>query len=105
MPIDRKIKLNEGPDNHELCCPVCRSENIHQGVVSVFSRASEKDGVKVDTDLTTHPVFKDRNPSSQREGLLIKFWCEGCDSEPELAIYQHKGYTLINWNSIRMELK
>jgi hypothetical protein len=41
------------------------------------------------------------NPSSRRNGLSIKFWCEGCKGVDEdileLTISPHKGSTLLGW--------
>jgi hypothetical protein len=41
------------------------------------------------------------NPSGRRDGLSIKFWCEGCKGVDEdileLTISQHKGSTLLGW--------
>jgi hypothetical protein len=42
------------------------------------------------------------NPSSRRQGLAIRFFCEGCggaDSDDiiELTVAQHKGSTELAW--------
>jgi len=39
------------------------------------------------------------NPSSRRDGLAIKFWCEGCPAVLELTVEQHKGQTFLAWRS------
>ncbi len=49
--------------------------------------------------VTTEPAAQgDGNPSSRRDGLVVRFWCEGCGDDPiELCIAQHKGTTEIGW--------
>jgi hypothetical protein len=39
------------------------------------------------------------NPSSRRNGVVIRFWCEDCDVISELTLEQHKGNTLLRWRS------
>jgi rubredoxin len=40
------------------------------------------------------------NPSPRRGGILIQFDCECCLAEPQLGIFQHKGWTCIEWFDI-----
>jgi len=85
----------------ELLCPSCGFNYLHQERIEVFERAEDQaQGVHVvveelkatiDTDLTG-------NPSKRREGLSIRFWCEGCKAKPVLTISQHKGNTLVEFN-------
>ena len=35
------------------------------------------------------------NPSGRRQGVTIRFWCEGCAQRSVLTIAQHKGATLL----------
>jgi hypothetical protein len=30
-----------------------------------------------------------KNPSSRRNGIAIRFWCENCDALAELTLEQH----------------
>ena len=98
-------------------CPECRGNNLHQEDVSIFNPSSPRveyklsDGknefhpqtqvthVMADGTLTTARVAANatNNPSPEREGLLISFSCETCESTPTLAIFQHKGITFIGW--------
>ena len=39
------------------------------------------------------------NPSCEREGLRIGFYCETGCIVPDLVVYQHKGWTYIEWDS------
>jgi len=101
--MKREIKLADGL---RLVCPVCESEYMHQGRVQIFWRkedAEEGQYIACGPSLTT--VNKEAPmtgcPSPRRSGLLVTFECEGCDSEPELAIYQHKGESIFLWHSAR----
>ena len=107
--IDNDDWLNE--------CPDCGGNNLHQGSVTIFNHDGsdiewdEKTGdykhamrtrvthVMADNTITTArvPPEATNNLSLDRNGLLIEFWCEGCENKPKLAIYQHKGTTLIGW--------
>lgn len=92
-----------------LACPICGSENLHQDTVTIFDRSEDAENVQVTTsgfDVLSRATIKNgasANPSYRRHGMLISFWCESCDSaedKPEaknLAIYQHKGLTIIEW--------
>jgi hypothetical protein len=41
----------------------------------------------------------DENPSSRRNGLRVKFYCEQCEKDlPMMLISQHKGQTFIGWD-------
>ena len=87
-------------------CPCCLGNNLHQKSVSVFFRNEDSpDGIFKKVDLTgveyAHPS---KNPSPRRDGMLISFFCETCDSDPELAIYQHKGSTYLEWHSVRTKV-
>jgi hypothetical protein len=100
-------------EDNILLCPQCNSNNLHQTIVTVFNR--DEDGkhtevtcVQAHTDTSTVLITDETtsNPSPRRHGMLIEFWCEHCFTEREgeyihdkliLAMYQHKGLTLIEW--------
>lgn len=92
-------------DEDVLMCPCCGGNNLHQADVTVFTPA---DGsvhhtarVYYDGGVRTQRVPADwsNNPSRERQGLLITFDCEiGCTAD--LAIYQHKGCTFVEWQNI-----
>lgn len=100
-------------EDNILLCPQCKSNNLHQGTVTVFNR--DEDGkhtqvtcVQKDDDASTVLITDETtsNPSPRRNGMLIEFWCEHCFEVQEgdeihdklvLAVYQHKGLTLIEW--------
>ncbi len=91
------------PAAYALHCPDCGGNFLHHTEIKVFLNNSGSRG-KCDvvsiTDKTpinfTRRVALD-NPSNDRDGLLIRFYCEFCPAEPVLAIYQHKGQTVIEW--------
>ena len=100
-------------EDHILLCPQCNGNNLHQRTVTVFNR--DEDGkntqvtcVQKDDDASTVLITDETtsNPSPRRHGMLIDFECEHCYEEREgdyifdklvLAIYQHKGITLMEW--------
>jgi hypothetical protein len=102
MVIDPKIDIN-----NVLECPSCNESNLHQTSVGVFFRKEDSDdGVFKKIDNTgVQYANPSRNPSTRRDGLLISFVCEHCTADPELAIYQHKGSTFVEWNAVRTEIK
>ena len=99
--------MNITLDGSELLC-VCGSNNLHQESVKVFWRESEdsSQGTFFESkgNYFNKHINPNDNPSNRRDGLLIRFSCECCSSEPELAIYQHKGTTYVEWQSIRQNV-
>ncbi len=90
----------------ELHCPRCGSANLHHTGVTVFDRAEDRPTV-VETTVSAGKVKVDpasigaMNPSARRDGLAIRFDCEGCGEDPiELTIAQHKGSTEIGWRYV-----
>lgn len=92
----------------ELECPRCRASLLHHGAVKVFDRHEDAASVTMTTvsggtvSMATVGAVGSGNPSSRRDGLSIRFWCEGCggdtpDDVIELTIAQHKGATEIGW--------
>ena len=99
-------------------CPYCGGNNLHQSDISIFNPDGHSVEWDPNTQTTTHstrtrvthvmedntitsarvPPSATNNPSQQdREGLVVEFWCEGCEEKPKLAIFQHKGTTFIGW--------
>jgi hypothetical protein len=104
----------------ELACPRCTAANLHHECVTIFSRIPRPDNLDEDGSAHTEdgglvlkteiagdegraPSVKSivshgrNNPSARRNGLVIRFSCEGCDARPLLAIWQHKGTTMLEW--------
>lgn len=107
-----RVDVEDRDDVRVLLCPNCGSTYLHQTDVAVFLRHEDEDQVKVVTvtDSAHEAVIANNislNPSPRRYGLRISFWCEECDGGatddepsnrvPDLAIYQHKGETYIEW--------
>jgi len=94
-------------EDYGLACPCCGdTHNLHQVSAKVFFRDKEDGEGGVAVECNTHAVqnlsYQHGNPSLRRDGISIRFACEHCAAEPELAIYQHKGSTFIEWTSARL---
>jgi hypothetical protein len=88
-----------------LACPRCGDSYLHHERITVYQREHGKedarhlikttvgDGVSIETVRAEGS----RCPSARRDGLLISFWCEGCNARPELTIEQHSGQTFFRW--------
>lgn len=101
-------------DNTWLICPNCGSNYLHHASITVYNRAEDAPATRVthlgtamdgfasdttDDTFTSATVKSDDcdNPSSRRHGLQIRFSCENCDVTPTLNLYQHKGFTGLEW--------
>ncbi len=93
-------------EDNILLCPRCSSNNMHHGTVTVFNRIEDDTNVQVtavarDSEASTVTITNETtsNPSPRRHGILIDFDCEICfdHGKQTLAIYQHKGLTLLEW--------
>ena len=84
-------------------CPACGLNNLHQKSTEVHFREEDaKEGVNVKVSLAGVERADPRgNPSERRDGIRIRFECEGCLGEPELVLAQNKGVTDIYWDSWR----
>jgi hypothetical protein len=81
-----------------LKCPNCESSYLHQDRVEVFDRLDDRAygvHVVVDGQKATVDAEMTGNPSADRQGLTIRFWCEECDAKPVLIIAQHEGRTFV----------
>lgn len=99
-----------------IMCPHCSGEFMHHVGVDIYERHEDRDSgthvavYGVDTnDRDSHlnkasvvvDTSMDGNPSPRRQGLTIQLWCEGCQSQLELSVAQHKGQTLVNFDVVR----
>jgi hypothetical protein len=88
-----------------LLCPKCGGEHIHHKRVAVFDRLYEDAPThailagQASVSFQTGPWAESNNPSSRRDGVAIKFWCEDCQSLFALTLAQHKGQTLLKWRT------
>ena len=103
-PMTRQLQLmpNLGGQGAALLCPECGENFLHHTEVTVFSRPAEDGPVtstRIHPDAAVHvlPGHWKGNPSSRRDGLAVRFYCENCDVDAELTIAQHKGETSIQW--------
>jgi hypothetical protein len=76
-----------------LHCP-CGSTYLHQ------EKAITRWG-KFEHTTTPNSEGTKRLEEWKNDRVLIKFFCENCEREPELEIYQHKGETFLNWYSTK----
>jgi coenzyme F420-reducing hydrogenase gamma subunit len=87
-------------DSGELLCPACRDTYLHHDKIEIFERKEDATqglhvtttgkNVKVDTSM-------EGCPSSRRDGITIRFWCENCHEISMLTLVQHKGQTFFNF--------
>jgi hypothetical protein len=91
-----------------LACPECDGTYLHQEEVDIFVRKREdhsSNAITVDPYGSCHAGMPSNNPSPRRNGLIVYFTCEHCHYNLKyekklafrLAIYQHKGETIIEW--------
>ena len=95
-----------------LNCPCGGGGNLHQENVTVFHRGEDGKLTTVlaqsdDTvQVSKFPNGDTCNPSPRRHGLLLEFVCEQCHYSDkgemlqppfQLAIFQHKGHTFVEW--------
>lgn len=85
-----------------LRCPKCDGTYLHHHTVTVYIRAGEdsRQAIVTTVDDDGARVSKidgenNGNPSPRRDGLIIRFYCEGCDASVCLDLYQHKGQTFL----------
>jgi hypothetical protein len=91
----------------DVTCPSCGSSYLHQDSVDVWFReegSEEARHVFTDRLHSCTDSSNENNPSRHRDGILIHFFCEECTAKPSLAIIQHKGMTLIQWQNVPEEV-
>jgi hypothetical protein len=76
----------------------CKQINLHHDLVTVFCRKEDDKLttlIEVDKrgEVLRRKVRSDQtnNPSSRRDGLAVRFWCELRPMITELTLRQHKG--------------
>ena len=83
----------------QLLCPACGCNNIHHDKVEIFENmegAPTRLHVTVQSELVEMDTSLKGNPSRDRNGLIIYFWCEDCPKKSILSLAQHKGLTFID---------
>jgi hypothetical protein len=98
MPL-AMIELNsEGT----LLCPNCEGEYLHQLSAQVYfvdAEDSDKGNAFEISKSCVRSVSMRHNPSARRDGIRIIFHCECCSASPSLTVVQHKGQTIMSWES------
>src|SRR5690349_8474286 len=99
----RRLLIEEDHSGQTLRCPACEGDYMHHAGVAVYARRKEDSGgtrVNVAGDGSVEFAPDESlagNPSPRRNGLTITFWCELCKARPTLAVWQHKGATMVGW--------
>ncbi len=92
------VKLD---DENTLLCPACNFHYLHHCEIEIFEREEDEEkGLHITVKNRQANIQCDNlkdNPSSRRDGLIIKFWCEGCNNKSILKLSQHKGQTILEW--------
>lgn len=103
---DQIVTQPYGDGVAELVCPRCGSLGLHHAQVVVYDRAEDAPEVTITTvinsgcEVVPHSQGTE-NPSSRRDGIAIRFWCEVCGQDPiDLTLGQHEGGTQIGWRFI-----
>ncbi len=112
MALEMHPRFDTASGDAELLCPACGSNYLHHGTVTVFSNYEDQEETTVTevsaasreeasvTKVTTMQRAGSGTPSSRRDGLLIRFSCEGCHGTFDLGIAQHKGNTQVAWRPV-----
>ena len=100
-----------------LLCPRCKENYLHHCGVEIYERAQDDVFTLVTTvtdkvESSLMASKQARNPSSRRNGIAIRFWCERCEPDPEdeqpsleLTIAQDKGATILEWREFNAKDK
>jgi Zn-finger nucleic acid-binding protein len=89
-------------DDNCLSCPSCGGVYLHQTHLDSWFREENSDvamHVSTNQNQVRMDHYNSGNPSTRRDGVLIRFECEQCPATPSLAIVQHKGHTLFEWHT------
>lgn len=88
-----------------LECPDCKHSNLHQlKVITKFRDCEDSDGTCVEVSSSECKIKrqKDSEIEGRRDVIYIEFSCESCGDNKRyktLMIKQHKGNTVMQWNS------
>lgn len=102
MTFDPSIRTDH---NGNLLCPRCGFDHLRHRQVNIFDRREDAQDVvhtAVQEGTVSMRVVANNesvNPSDRRDGLIVRFSCEGCgETRPVfMAIAQVKGRTEIRW--------
>ena len=109
------IPLGFDDCGNNIVCPNCGNGYLHHESVGIWDRGEDDvngknlliTGIGDWNDKPLSFRFNDEhgmtwNPSPRRGGIRIQFSCECCSAVPVLAIYQHKGCTIIEWTDLNL---
>lgn len=94
-------------DAFNLKCPNCGGTYLHHETVEVYNRATENHPQGLAITIRGQEVKQessmDHNPSSRRDGIRIRFYCEKCPAHPVFLLSQHKGETYLEFTQYEDE--
>ena len=95
----QNVFFDQASNCYGLHCDNCGEANLHHYQTEIFNRTEE------DSDIGNHVIIQDqitvsngnmsKNPSRRRDGVVVRLWCEHCDSETIIKVTQHKGSTYL----------
>jgi hypothetical protein len=101
--FSNKLEMEVLEDEVLLLCFWCNGDYQHHDRITVFDRGEDAATTKVteveggSVTTLTLPSQQTRNPSSRRDGVAIRFYCEHCRGLTELTVEQHKGQSFLSF--------
>jgi len=102
----QNVFFDQANNKYGLHCGNCGESNLHHYQTEIFNRSEE------DSDIGNHIIVGDQttvsdsnmkgNPSTRRDGIAVRMWCEHCDSETTMEVSQHKGSTYLALSSKKL---
>jgi hypothetical protein len=95
MP-SKSPRLHDDIGDYGVLECLCGSRNLHHFKIDIYEREEDaRSGHHTQVSGFRTVIDQDMsgNPSSRRDGLVIRFWCENCETVKALTITQHKGDT------------
>lgn len=112
LPFSPEVNLENNGETYgvTLGCPYCKDPiGLHHREVHVYFRKNDRDktgcavSVKDGCGLVKYETqgSMKENPSTKRDGIAIRFWCESGCPDSQLNIMQHQGETYLRWDEIK----
>jgi hypothetical protein len=106
VPPNEPLQLTFDLYDNFLTCPRCGGGYLHHGQVTVYDRNEDAPRVtKIEVRdcsalFTRADSGTSGNPSDQRGGMAIEFWCEDCEATSKFLVAQHKGQSFVGWRKV-----
>ena len=82
----------------KLRCPHCSSSRVHISKVELFIRERKKDKLGSTYEWDEHSALSvwartemNGSPSPDKNGLIIRLWCDKCSHMPKIEFYEFEG--------------